>query len=385
MSKKTIDVFMFIDAMGWEVIKDKNFLEDVLPHRYRVKMQFGYSSTAIPTILSGKKPTEHGHLGFFYYNPEKSPFKMLKFFRFLPKVIFSNWRVRVKLSKLIAKLKGFTGYFELYSVPFERLPYFDYSERYDIYAANGLAPVKNIKDELLERNIPHHISNWRLSEDANFQAVSDDVKRGEIRFAFLYTAAMDGLLHKVTKDGKEIPEKLKWYSEKIKKLIDEIKENYDDFTFHVMSDHGMTTLTEGVDIQGTVESVPFKWGKDYIDMHDSTMGRYWFFNDDAKKAILEKLENAPHGHLLTREEKVKYGIDFEDNKYGEEIFLMDAGYQIEPCDLGRKALPGMHGFAPEDKDSFASFLSTEKMDPKPQWVGDYHTAMLEKMEKIKNQ
>ena len=32
MNKK-IDIFMFIDAMGWEVIKNRNFLEDLLPFR----------------------------------------------------------------------------------------------------------------------------------------------------------------------------------------------------------------------------------------------------------------------------------------------------------------------------------------------------------------
>ncbi len=61
---KKIAIFMFIDAMGWEIIKNRSFLQDLLPHGSRVEMQFGYSSTAIPTILSGQKPTVHKHLSF---------------------------------------------------------------------------------------------------------------------------------------------------------------------------------------------------------------------------------------------------------------------------------------------------------------------------------
>ena len=75
MSTGKVHIFMFIDALGWEIINEYGFLNDLLPHRYPVKMQFGYSSTAIPTILTGQPPEVHKHLSFYYYAPEKSPFK----------------------------------------------------------------------------------------------------------------------------------------------------------------------------------------------------------------------------------------------------------------------------------------------------------------------
>ena len=89
---KKIDVFIFIDALGWEVIKERDFLEDLLPYRYPVKMQFGYSSTAIPTILTGEPPSVHKHLSFYYYSPEKSPFKLFRpfIFKFLPSFLFDR-------------------------------------------------------------------------------------------------------------------------------------------------------------------------------------------------------------------------------------------------------------------------------------------------------
>ena len=34
-------------------------------------MQFGFSSAAIPTILSGQPPTSHKHLSFYYYDPKQ--------------------------------------------------------------------------------------------------------------------------------------------------------------------------------------------------------------------------------------------------------------------------------------------------------------------------
>ncbi len=379
--KKRISIFMFIDAFGWEIQKKYNFLEDLLPHRYPAQMQFGYSCTAIPTILTGKKPTEHKHLTFYYYNPEESPFKAFKYLKFLPKSIFDRWRFRHQFSKIIKKVNGYTGYFEIYSMPFARLPYYDYIEKTDLFVPGGLSPVKNLADILEEKKIPYHISNWRLSEEENIQALVDDVVSEKIDFAFLYTASMDGLLHNVTKDGKEIQPKLDWYAQKIRNLVKEVEKHYEDYSLFVMSDHGMTTLTHEVNVQKEIESLGFRWGIDYIALYDSTMVHFWFLNEKCRPHIIKKAKSIPYSHLVSQEDKVKYGIDFEDNMYGEEILLMDPGVQVVPSDMGLKSLPGMHGFAPEHEDSYAAWMGTEALENPPKWVGDYFTIMTEYMDK----
>lgn len=381
---KKFSLFMFIDALGWEIIKDRDFLKDLVPHRYRIQMQFGYSSTAIPTILTGEKPTAHKHLSFYYYAPDKSPFKIFKalLLQYLPGCIVDRWRVRHILSKLVAKLYGYTGYFEMYAMPFDRIHYFDYIEKTDMFVPDGLKPVKNLADRLEEKGIPYHISNWRLKEIENIEALIKEIKEGEIRFAFLYTAAMDSLLHMVTKDGKEIDEKLEWYSEQIHRVIDEVKKTYDDFYFAVLSDHGMTTLEGVVDVKRKVEGLGLKFGEDYVAVYDSTMGRFWFLNDRAEQRIVDILSQIPHARVLSEEDEKRYYIDFEDNMYGDKYLLMDPGWQIEPCDMGIKALPAMHGFAPEHEDSYAALLSSEPVDIPLETVADFHRLMLQKMQDL---
>jgi predicted AlkP superfamily pyrophosphatase or phosphodiesterase len=372
---------MFIDALGWEVIRDRGFLEDIFPYRNPVEMQFGYSCTAIPTILTGQPPTVHKHLSFYYYDPIHSPFKMFKYLRFLPPKIFDRWRVRHILSKIIAKYNGYTGYFELYSMPYHKIQYFDYIEKRDLFIPNGLTPVKNLADYLVEKKIPHHISNWRLSEENNIDALLNEIKKEDIRFAFLYTAAMDSLLHRVTKDGKEILPKLEWYADKIKKTISEVKKHYQDFDFVIFSDHGMTTLTEAVDAQKILENNAYQLGKDYLTVYDSTMIHLWIINPAAKLELLSLIKEIPHSHLLSDEELEKYHVLFSDKMYGDFLVLMDPGYQIAPSDMGLKALPGMHGFAPEHPDSDASFLSMKPIENPPKWVGDYFNVMTKRKDK----
>lgn len=380
----SIDIFMFIDACGWEVIRDRDFLTDLLPHRHRVGMQYGYSATAIPTILTGQPPEVHKHLSFYYYAPQTSCFKPFHFelLSFLPSRIFDRWRVRHIISRLLKKRLGFTGYFEIYAMPFNRLRYFDFIEKDDMFVPHGLAPTPNLADELVKRNIPHHISDWRLTEEQNVAALEAEAEKGGIRFAFLYTAAMDGLLHMDTKDGPRIKPKLDWYAEQVERIMAKARLNYDEVNLSIMSDHGMTTLTGTVDLKADIESLGLKFGRDYAAVYDSTMARFWFLNDTARERIMDRLAATPRARLLTAEDKKRYGIDFEDDMYGQQILLMDPGVQIEPCDMGLKALPGMHGFAPEHEDSYAVWLSTRSPEIEPRWVGDYFRLMVEAMDGI---
>lgn len=381
MSKKKVHIFIFIDALGWEIIKRHNFLSDMFPYRYPAKMQFGYSSTAIPTILTGEPPEKHKHLSFYYYAPDKSPFKIFKWLmlQYLPSKIFDRWRVRHIFSKIIAKVYGFTGYFELYAMPYNQLPYFDYIEKQDIFVPNGLAPVPNLADVLREYNIPHHISNWRLKESENVEALLKELDEGEINFAFLYTAAMDGLLHMHVNSPEVIQYKLDWYQNQIEQVKAKAQEKYDESCIYIMSDHGMTPRIGTMDIRRKIKKLEFKFGTDYAAVYDSTMARMWFFSDKARRKITEVLEQIPNSRIISDKEKAGYGIDFDDNMYGELILLLDPGWQIEPCDMGRKSLPGMHGYAPEDKDSYASFLSEIPIDSPPSWVGDYFKIMKAKI------
>jgi len=61
-----------------------------------------------------------------------------------------------------------------------------------------------------------HISDWRLSEPENIDQLLEKLKQGDIKFAFLYTAALDGLLHMKLKDKAAVRKKLEWYSGKSK-------------------------------------------------------------------------------------------------------------------------------------------------------------------------
>ena len=381
--KNHTEIFLFIDALGWELVSRSGFMAEELPFRRGIEMQFGYSSTAIPTILSGCSPAEHGHLGLFRFAPEESPFRLLGRIAPLmkPRSLWNRGRVRHRLSRIIGRLYGFTGYFQLYQMPFEKLPLMDYCEKKDLFAPRGMGETENLRDLLIRSNVPYHISDWRFGDRRNFEAARRSLAEDK-RFLFIYTAELDSLLHRhpVPPISDVIRRKLEWYREEIGSLFRICREEKKELRLTVISDHGMTPLTRTVDLKSAVEGSPLKFGLDYGACYDSTMFRVTFLTPGAEKAIraaMKPFESC--GHWLSEAEEKRYGIYRSDRMFGDAVFLLDPGIQIVPSDLCAKPLNGMHGFAPEDKDSRAVILSNAEIPERICRVADYFGLMKQRI------
>ena len=85
--KPLLPLFVFIDACGWEIIKQDPFLDSIAPNRRGLNLVFGYSSTCVPSIFSGRWPVEHRNWNYFVYDPANSPFRSLRFLRWLPSAV----------------------------------------------------------------------------------------------------------------------------------------------------------------------------------------------------------------------------------------------------------------------------------------------------------
>ena len=379
---KTIEIFLFIDALGWKIINDHQFMVDLFPYRRKILMQFGYSSSAIPTILSGKTPAEHGHLGLFRFAPDHSPFKKLSRLAWLfkPESFWNRGRVRHHLSKILKRLYGFTGYFQLYRMPIWKLKFVDYCEKSDLFLANGMGNIANLHDTLSRKGVDFHISDWHLSDDENYTAAEKAIAHGK-NFLFVYTASFDGVLHDNVGDFTTIQSKLDKIKIQIENLYKKAAEHAETVHFTIFSDHGMTPLTGTVDMIKKITESGLVFGQDYGVCYDSTMARFYYLNNNAKKVIEEMMKLFP-GHFLSKEEEIRYGIYRQDRAFGDGIFLLDAGLQIVPSDMGEKPLNGMHGFSPEDEHSFAAILSNTDFPESVKHVSDYYDLMLERADNL---
>ncbi len=93
MPAERLALVFFVDALGWEVVRDSDCFSSVAPHRWRQRTVLGYSCAAQPTILTGKMPSEHGHWGMFY-RAEHSEMRPLRAFGLIPSKISGHHRFR---------------------------------------------------------------------------------------------------------------------------------------------------------------------------------------------------------------------------------------------------------------------------------------------------
>ncbi len=373
---RPVKAYVFVDALGWKQARRYVFLEDLLPHRRAVEMQFGYSCTAIPTILTGKRPCEHGHFAFYEWAPDRSPFRAMRFAApFLrPKSFWSRGRVRNVLSRLVKRTYGFTGYFQLYGIPPERLPYLDYCEKNDMFVPGGLAPVKNLADVWTEQGLAWHISDWRRPEAENFARAEALFREGAVDRAFVYSAAFDALQHDNVGRDDVLRPKVNAYAASVRRLHAALLESGRPFSLTVFSDHGMTPLRATENAPAALAATGLQWGRDYASAVDSTMARFWWLAPGAEEKVRAAFAPFP-GRWLSEEEWRSHGLWREDRKFGDALFLLDPGVQFCPSDMGVKPLNGMHGYDPSDEDSLAAWLSTDPVPDGVARVCDYFAVM----------
>ena len=363
-SKKPIlPLFIMVDACGWEIIRNDSFGQSFAPHRRKMNSVFGYSSTCVPSILSGRWPDEHRNWCYFVYDPANSPFRSLRPLRFLPQKITSRRIFRRLLTKLVKVQLKFRGYFDLYNIPFKYISLFDFTEKKSPLQPKGMNRGPNIFDFLTENSIRYFVSDPLIPEEDNRDELIRQIKEQEIDFSFMYWAGLDGLLHQVGNLSDEVPKKLRVYEEWIEKILESAKENYEEVRLYVFSDHGMANCDEYLDLRAKIDALPIKMAEDYAVVYDSTMARFWFFNDQAREEITACLNGVPQGRIVPNEELKEMRTYFEDGYFGEIIFLVKEGVLIVPSHMGERPIRAMHGYHPTDKHTYASLLSNSDQIP----------------------
>jgi predicted AlkP superfamily pyrophosphatase or phosphodiesterase len=374
-----LHIFVLIDALGWEIIKNRQFLNDELPFRKPLETVLGYSSGAIPTILTGLNPAQTGHWNLFYYDPKESPFRWLRWFGFLPGWMLNSRLSRKVITELGRRVLGMGPLFDCGVSP-GLLPLFNFVEKRNIYAEGGIPNSVSIFDLLRARGVPYHVYSYhQLSDSRIVDQARIDIESGDAHFFFLYLSEMDHFLHAQCDDPEPVAERVAWYDQQLRKVFEVAARKDPNMTFTVISDHGMTPVHSKYDLVGKIEALGFSMPKDYLAVYDSTMARYWFFNDNARKAILSELKQTSCGRVVEDPELERLGILFPDRRYGELVFLLDPGWLLATSDFnGNGWHPvGMHGYHPSDSHSSAIFLSNQHPRHQVSTIADIYPCLAE--------
>ncbi len=373
----SIDLFVFVDALGWELAQRRQFLSDLLPYRQPCDTLFGYSCTCDPSILTGTLPYQHGHFSFFAYDPPRSPFRWARWLSWLPETVAAHHRVRNRISRWVARRQGYTGYFQLYSTPFKRLPQLDYTEKRDLYEPGGIMGGQPaIFEHWKASGLPWVRSDWRAGDPANIEALARDLRAGEIRLAYLFNAGLDATMHAHTTNGAAVDAAFGRLETWLRELNAIAIAHYAEVRWHVFSDHGMADTRSCSRMMVDFDALGLRYGKDYAAAWDSTMVRFWFPGGQSVRSRIEAwLSQRNEGRIVTDDELKRWGCLFPDRRYGELFYLLNEGVIFAPSFMNQRRVPGMHGFDPDLPNSRACWLTSHPVDEPPERIEQIYRVM----------
>jgi hypothetical protein len=372
--KSPLSIYVLVDALGWEIIRDRPFLDDVLEDRRWLQTILGYSSGAIPTILSGRHPSEHGHWNLFYRSPGTSPFRWTRPLRRLPRALVENPFTRRAVKHLSRRLSGYSGYFSIYAYPVAQLAQFDLTEKRDIYQPGGL-DCPSLFDRLKRLEMPYECYNYHRHTDAEILALgARRAVESDARVLFLYLSDLDRYLHHFIHDTEGVRERLRWYEAGLRRIF-EAARGVRETRMLIFSDHGMTPIRWTYDLRRDVAVLGLS-ERDYLAAYDSTMARFWTWNDRARDRLVEVLTDHPCGQLLGRDELTRLGVWFDDDRYYQLLFVMKPGVLLNPSDMGHYRFAGMHGYHPSESTADAVLLSTAAVDKTVDHIAGIHDLLL---------
>jgi predicted AlkP superfamily pyrophosphatase or phosphodiesterase len=218
----------------------------------------------------------------------------------------------------------------------------------------------------------HHQGDQEILDQA-----TSDVESDSADFYFIYLCEVDSLLHNHILDQGKLGERLDHYAEHLRNIFESARRIDPNVKMTLFSDHGMTPVTDRFDVAGEIEGLGFSMPDDYLAIYDSTMARFWFFNDESRARITQRLDTLGCGRILSNLELQELGVFFADQRYGEIVFLLHPGWLISHSEFNGKGWNpiGMHGYHPDDAYSDGVFLSSEKPPFRVQTVADVYQCL----------
>lgn len=348
---------LLVDALGWELAGSTPGFAAALPHRRRLETILGFSSGALPTLFTGRLPSEHGRwLMYRRAAGHGTLFRGFHWLGLLPPRLRRSWKLTVLLTRLVAR-RGVRGYFSLYQIPRELLEEFDLAERDDIFAPDGL-PGGSLWDTAERIGVRWRGWNWRTPEPEALSAVEQALERGPEDFLFCYTPALDEVLHREGARGADVRERLACYDAWLARLTHAARRRGEDLRLVLLSDHGMLDVRETVDVMGVLARLSCRWPRDYVPFFDSTFARFWWRSAAARGEVRAALEGLRGGRWLGDDELARAGALFPARDYGEDIYLLDPGVLMVPSFMGSRRLAAMHGYDPAHPEMAALLFAS---------------------------
>lgn len=329
--------------------------------------QRGLSADLVPTFgfepdfayLAGLYPDEANGGAQFIRSPATSCFRSA---RFIPEICNRLPRLPQKvlrkgLQRLACRDAG-SPFVTPAMIPFSQLPCFDVAMRRPLDAAN-LWPRSTVFDLLRATQRPwlsHWAPRWRVDITAVVERADRELHL-PLDLAFFHVGNLDRVGHAAGPDSIERRTEMTRVDAGVRQVYELARQRFPSLHILVFGDHGMVSVQRSLNVSGALAQLAARPGRDYEVFLDSTMARFWFFSDTARREIRSMLSELTDGRVLSSADLDHYHLKYIDNRFGDLLYVAAPGVLVSPNYYqGSAAIRGMHGYLPEVRDQQSAMI-----------------------------
>jgi len=351
MSTRVIAILVDALRYDWVNERDTPFIHSLTKHGLKLPLKpiLGYSDAIRATIFTGTYPDRHGYWMSVCYSPETSPFKKLTRLSMMDYIPSDFIRRGIKfllsstIIKVLARPLGYRS-LRIYNIPFRVLPRFDMTMRKRMTDPGAFASCQTLFDTLRSHGMKFaYLDSSRLKRKLLREIANLDP---DTKMVFVYLHYVDEASHWFGLKSSQLRKSLKLVDGIVRRIACGSSGTLPESTaLIVFSDHGMVEERSRVSLDWLLRRRDF--GKDFVACLDATMIRVWYERSSAKAGLRRIISEATGFALLSKARKKALGIDFNDRRYGDDIFLAEEGQIVFPNFFSYVRPRAMHAYDPE--------------------------------------
>lgn len=360
-------LIIFVDSLPYTLLPQTTFL-NTFRDKWAIQPGFGYSVNIHAELFAGLLPDEVGFFGEWLYNPAAAPGRLLKPILPLLDKLFRPYLLNRGLQRALT-MWYHPGH-PMPNIPLRHL---------DKFSLNGV--------HILSPKFPYPTIFTRFQNIKVLNYKAKDMKKGardqllferglaaipEHSSLFVPLPDLDGFGHRFGVQAAPYLQHLAKVDEWCRQLSQAFLAKYPMGHVFVVSDHGMTDVSQGVYLDIEEQIGPANSSR-YIYFSDANLLRVWVFDQDLLEPIHQYLENYKYGHTLTEQDRLEYGLT--SPHFGDFIFVLHENLAFQPSTFARNIPKGMHGYHPAvpSQQGVALHLGSPWPDEPPQRMKDvYH-------------
>lgn len=352
--RRRLGVFVLIDGLGYELVRDADFLPD-FELRVGLRSELGPAEAVHASVLTGRPIAEHGITGRWVPAREGFDAARSRPWNLLPGLIADSGWVRGRIRRGFAERLPVTQ--ELPLCPTRLLSRFDLAFEEEIFGEGGVGSSPSIFTRLARWGIRSSIHPGDVPEALVLEMARTQLHETGCEFLFLRLPRLGELLRRHGTAHTTVRAQLDALALQLRQLQRFAEERAEEVEFFVFGDRAALDVHGYVDVRGAVQEQMGRNGDRVLAFYDETHARFWT-DDDATRGDLEAcLQRIAQGRLIPEEEVKALGWPVVTSG-GPSVFVLDPGLALSPNFVDALRPVAAAGYHPDLPHTLAALLGS---------------------------